>query len=79
MAYLAEPNLPPSDALNEPVEIILDVLPSLVTWDGNGLASAVSRGSTAHPPVDASLAKNGRIWASITSSSASTSVAPLCF
>jgi hypothetical protein len=32
-----------------------------------------------HSPVEASLEKNGRICASITSSAASTSVAPLCF
>ena len=79
VAHLAKPNFPPSDALNEPVEIILDVLPSLVTWEGNGLPLVGSWRPAVHSPVDASLAKNGRICASTTSSAASTSVAPSCF
>ena len=31
VTYLAKPNFPPSNALDEPIEIILDVLPSLIT------------------------------------------------
>ena len=42
VAYLAKPNLPPSNPLNEPREITLDVLPSLVTWNGNELSSVGS-------------------------------------
>jgi hypothetical protein len=37
VAYLAKPNLPPSNTLNEPIEIILNVLPGLVTWNRNGV------------------------------------------
>lgn len=40
VAYLAEPNFPPTDALNEPIKIILNILPSLITWNGMVLFSA---------------------------------------
>ena len=36
MTYLTKPNLPPSNVLNEPIEIILNVFPSLVAWDEIG-------------------------------------------
>lgn len=48
--HLAEPNLPSPYALNEPVEFVLHVLPSPVTWDrvrlllsGDSTANALTR------------------------------------
>ena len=77
VAYLAKPNLPPPSALNEPIKVLPNVLPSLVAWN-RICYPRVAVGSKVHPPVDASLAKNGRICASMTSTAASTSFAPSC-
>jgi len=77
VAYLAKPNLPPFGPLNEPIKVILNVLPSLVTCNGMGCPRLIVE-STAHPPVDALLAKNGKMCASMTSIAASTSGAPSC-
>jgi len=42
IGYLTEPNFPPANTLNEPIKILLDVLPGLVTWNMMGLFSASS-------------------------------------
>ena len=39
VAYLTKPDLPPSSALNEPIEVLLNVLPGLVAWNIRALLS----------------------------------------